>query len=383
MGQTDPMDQTRLRVERLILTTGGTGGHIFPALAVAEAVRRENPGAAILFAGGQTGPEKRLARAAGLDFAGLPMRGALGRGAAALAAPFRLAVSVVMAARLIRSFRPQAVVGFGGYAGVAPVLAARMLGVPTAIHEQNSVPGLANRLLGRLVDRVFLSFSDDAGYFPPASGRETRLTGNPVRAAIFAAAGASSQEESRTLRLLVFGGSQGARALNRAVLAAAPALVAAGVNIRHQTGPRELDSLRAEYSRLGLDGAVRAEAFIEDMAGAYGRADLVLCRAGASSVFELAAAGKPSVLVPFPYATHDHQTANARRLSGAGAAWLLPEPELAALAPEALAEKLTGLLTDRERLAAMSRAALSMARPRAAEDILAGVREIIQGANKA
>lgn len=372
-------------MQRLVLTTGGTGGHIFPALALAEAVRRENPLADILFIGGETGPEGRLAAAAGLTFAALPMRGVLGRGLAALAAPFRLTASVAKAAVLLRRFRPEIVIGFGGYAGLAPVLAGLLLRVPTAIHEQNSVPGLANRLLGRLTDRVFLSFSDDAGYFPPA---KTRLTGNPVREAIarlgadLASPSDSPPERFKTRNLLVFGGSQGARALNRAVLAAAPFLVAAGVSIRHQTGGGAAEEYRQEYVRLGLLDHVRVDAFIEDMAGAYAWADLVLCRAGATSVFELAAAGKPAVLVPFPFATHDHQTANARRLADAGAAWLLPESELTATSPGALADRLIGLfeqLGDAGRLAAMTRAALGFARPRAAEELLACAKEIVTG----
>ena len=198
---------------RIILTTGGTGGHIFPALAVAEALRRHSPLADILFVGG-SGPEGELATKAGLPFVGLPARGVFGRGIRALAAPVWMARALALAVRLIGRTRPDVVAGFGGYAGFIPVAAARLLGVATAIHEQNSVPGVTNKVLGRFVDRVFMTYPDEAGVFP--AKRAERL-GNPIRADI--ARAATAAPHPGTKRLLVLGGSQGAKAINDAVMA--------------------------------------------------------------------------------------------------------------------------------------------------------------------
>lgn len=308
---------------RFIITTGGTGGHIFPALAAAQEFKRRMPEAEILFVGGKYGPEKRFAEAAGLTFEALPARGVLGRGARALGAMVRQAVSVLKAWNLIRTFKPLAVVGFGGYAGFAPVAAAWLRGTPRAIHEQNALPGLANRVLGRLVNRVLLSFPDENKLFDE---HKVVVTGNPVRSEIVALGEGftAPAEDIGTRRLLVVGGSQGAHALNLAVCKALPGLASKGFELRHQTGEADLAEVREAYRAAGLDDSA-ASAFIDDMSQAYQWADLVLCRAGASTVAELAVAGKPSLLVPFPHATHQHQLQNARHLETAGAAKILAQ----------------------------------------------------------
>jgi len=232
-------------MRRVILTTGGTGGHIFPALAVAEEITRRHPKARILFLGGQYGPEADLAARAGLEYVGLPVRGVMGRGLRAVAAAGAMALGVWRAVSVVRRFDPDMVVGFGGYAAFAGVLAARLCGRPAAIHEQNSIPGLTNRLLGRVVQRVFLSLPDTAGIFP---ARRCVLTGNPVRAAIVASGEAAATPRSaRSRRLLVMGGSLGARAVNEAVVAALPALRDAGVELWHQTGTADWERVRAGY----------------------------------------------------------------------------------------------------------------------------------------
>lgn len=370
-------------MQRIILTTGGTGGHIFPALAVAEEITRRHPRARILFLGGRYGPEADLAARAGLEYAGLPVRGVMGRGLRSAVAAGAMALGVWRAVSVLRRFDPDITVGFGGYAAFAGVLAARLCRRPAAIHEQNAIPGLTNRLLSHVVQRVFLSLPDPAGVFP---ADRCVVTGNPVRAAIAAAgaavvaAGPAGSAHRR--RLLVMGGSLGAQAVNEAVLAALPRLHDAGVELWHQTGAADWERVRTGYTRAGISEA-RVEAFIDDVAAAYTWADLVLCRAGATSVAELAVAGKPAVLVPFPAAVRNHQVHNARHVAASGAALVVEQKELAS-GPGGepavdLDRVLVELLADRERLARMGRAARAMGRPHAAAAVVDGMERILAG----
>ena len=351
-----------MSLSRVILTTGGTGGHIFPALAVAEEIRRREPAARVHFIGGAYGPERELATKAGLEFTALPVRGVLGRGLRAVGALAGLARGIMLARGIVAREKPQVVAGFGGYAGFCPVVAARLSRVPTAIHEQNSVPGAANRLLGRFADRVLVTYPDERGAFDPA---KTVRTGNPVRAAI-AAVREAGERGSDGAHLLVLGGSQGARALNSAVAAAWPQLARRGVKLWHQTGAADHERMASIYVAQG-GTPPRVAPFVEDMAEAYAWADLVAGRAGATTLAELTVAGRPSILVPFPYATHDHQTVNARYLASRGAAELLPENEAT---PERLAEIVLGLFGDPEKLLLMARAARAEGRPDAAAAVV-------------
>ncbi len=344
----------------VVLTTGGTGGHIFPALAVAEEIRRRNADARVVFIGGAYGPEGRLARDAGLEFVSLPVRGVLGRGLRSVGAVLGLARAVVTARSLLVRIQPEIVCGFGGYAGFPSVMAAAFSGIPCALHEQNSWPGGANRLLSRFVRRIMISFPDDNTLFPAA---KTVCTGNPVRRAI--AEAEHAQPHGGPLRLLVFGGSQGAAALNKAVAHSLGAFKNAGIELRHQTGAKELDAIRSAYAEHGLDPN-RVQPFIDDMAEAYGWADLVMCRSGATTIAELAVAGKPSILVPFPFATHDHQTANARFLESKGAAIVLPQSDMESKAARNVLE----LANDRARLDDMARHAAALGRPDAAAHVV-------------
>lgn len=258
----------------------------------------------------------------------------------------------------------------GGYASLPGALAGRLLGLPLLIHEQNAVPGMANRVLARLATRVLEAFP---GSFAPAVG--ARVVGNPLRPEIAALPPPAARPVERTVdHVLVLGGSQGALALNRTVPAALGRIGGRRLEIRHQCGERHLETTRAAYRDAGLD--VSPIAFVEDMAAAYGWADVVVCRAGAMTVSELAAAGVASVLVPFPHAVDDHQTRNARFLADAGAAVLMPE---SALAPEALATTLSELLDDRDRLSAMARAARALARPDATEHVARQCLEVADG----
>lgn len=345
-------------MERVILTTGGTGGHIFPALAVAEELRRRHAGVRVIFVGSRHGLEKDLAARAGLEFVGLPVRGFLGRGVRALGAAAGMAWALGQAALLLRRFRPQVVAGFGGYAAFAPVAAAWLCGVPVAIHEQNAVAGVSNRILARLARKVFLSFPDVAG-FP---SRKCVPTGNPVRRAVIECGDAAHDFAGR--RLLVMGGSQGARALNDWTAANLSRLRDAGARLRWQTGAAGAEKAAAACANAGY--AAEAVPFIIDVAEAYRWADLILCRSGATTAAELAAAGKAAVLVPFPHATHDHQTRNARVLADAGAAVVVREEELSRAD---VADKVLRLLADADGLRAMGRAARAWARPEAASRV--------------
>lgn len=356
---------------RIILTTGGTGGHIFPALAVAEALRKKRPDVELLFIGGLYGPEKDLVEKAGIPFIGLPVRGFIGRGFKAMTAMTAMIAGTVRALRAVREFRPHAVMGFGGYAAFAAVFAAWLLRRPCALHEQNAVPGAANRLLGRLVRRICLSWPQpsDHASFPP--GR-CILTGNPIRSDI-AALGRREKMHGNTPCLLIMGGSLGARAINELVTGMLPDLRSAGVSLLHQTGRSEYEDVRRRYLNAGCtpeetDAIVHP--FLHDMASAYEQCDLALCRAGATSMAELAATGTPAVFIPFPFAAHDHQTGNARAMQNAGGGVLLPQRDALRMAGEgSLAPMLIGLLNDRERLAAMREGALSLARPEAADTV--------------
>lgn len=346
-------------MEKVLLTTGGTGGHIFPALAVAEAVRRRHPQAQLLFVGSQYGPEARLAAQAGVDFVGLPVRGLVGRGWRGLAAAARMSAACGRAVGLIRRFRPDVAAGFGGYAAFAPLLAARLCGVPCVLHEQNAVAGASNRLLGRLAGTVCLSLEGTQGFAP----EKCVLTGNPVRAAVAEAGRRPREFGSR--RLLIMGGSQGAHALNVYVMEQLSLLREAGVEVRHQTGKADYESVRVAYVAAGF-AAECVSPFIDDMASAYAWADVAFCRAGATTVAELCAAGLPAVLVPFPQAAHDHQRSNAVALSRAGAARWLAEDRMR---EEALLRSVIALLDAPEERRRMSEAARRAARPQAAEAV--------------
>lgn len=348
---------------RLAIMAGGTGGHVFPALAVAERLRAQ--GHEVFWIGTRNRMEARLVPEQGFPIEWLGIEGLRGRGALALlAAPGKLALALGQAAGILRRRRPDLVLGMGGFASGPGGVMAWLLGIPLIIQEQNRVPGLTNRWLARLARRVFQAFPDS---FPP--GRRAETCGNPVRPAIAALPPPGERLASRQgpARLLVVGGSLGARALNEQV-APALALLPPGLRplVRHQAGEQTLEIARQAYAAAGVPAEVSP--FIADMAAAYGWADLVLCRAGALTVSELAAAGLGAVLVPYPHAVDDHQTANARVLAAGGAAEILPQTQLN---PAHLSAVLSRLLGDRPRLLAMAEAARALAAPDAAGHIAA------------
>jgi UDP-N-acetylglucosamine--N-acetylmuramyl-(pentapeptide) pyrophosphoryl-undecaprenol N-acetylglucosamine transferase len=342
---------------RLILAAGGTGGHLWPALSLALALKRIRPEADCLFVGAGRPAEAAIVDPAGFRRVVLKAGGWKGLGLASRLKGLRLAwAGFWEALKLLRSYRPRVCFGAGGYVTVPVGLAAWFLGVPLVIHEQNSRAGLSNKVLGRLAARVCLGFKEAAPAFP--DGR-TVVTGNPVRPEIAALHDLERNFDRRPLTVLVTGGSQGARALNMAAAPALAGLLRRGlaVNIIHQTGTADLDEVRRIYREAGAEA--EAADFYQDMAALYRRADLVLGRAGAIALSELAAARLPAVLVPLPTAADDHQTLNARFVEAAGAAVVVAQ---AGLTPENLAGVLAGLLAAPEKLDRMSRAAAGLPR---------------------
>ena len=346
---------------RAILAGGGTGGHVIPALAIANELKKTY-GAEILFIGTARGIENRLVPASGYPLQ-LVRVGALKNVSLMTRAKtaFDLPRAVWDAARMLNDFAPDVVIGVGGYASGPAMLAAVVKHIPTLAFEPNVVPGFANRVVAKFVSGAAVHFEETAKYF-----RHAEVTGVPVRQAFFEI----PPKRGGTPTLLVFGGSQGAHAINEATLRCLPELhrQAPGIHIIHQTGERDYNDARARYqSIMGTsDDTVEVSKFIEDMPAAFARADLVVCRSGASTVAEITAAAKPAIFVPFPRAADDHQRVNAEALAREGAAVLVEESKLEGVW---LAETIAALLCDPSRLAQMSQAARELAHPNAARDI--------------
>jgi len=349
---------------RLLIAGGGTGGHLFPGVAIAEELRAREPDAAIKFVGTRRGIEARVLPDLGwelelIEVSGLKTVGAAG----AIKGMFRLPRAYWQARRIVKAFSPDAVIGVGGYASGPVVLAARLRGIPTAICEQNSIPGLTNKLLGKLVRSVFLSFDESRRFFNP---KKIVMSGNPVRRDLLQNLLAAGTEAHSAVNVLVVGGSQGAVAVNELASKALVTLAKeATLAITHQTGEKDLDATAARYREAGVTADTRA--FIKDMAAAYQQADLIIGRAGATTVAELAIAGKPAVFIPYPFAADNHQELNAREMADKGAALMFRQAELT---PEKLADALRPLLTDAARRAEMGAAMKSLAKPGAAAAVI-------------
>lgn len=343
---------------RVLIMAGGTGGHVYPALAVARALHER--GAEVSWLGTRNGLEARVVPEAGFTIDYLDIGGLRGKGALGWAlAPMRVTRAVRQALTILGRVQPDSVLGMGGFVTGPGGIAARLKRRPLAIHEQNAVAGLTNRLLAPMAQQVLAAF--------PRSLANAEVTGNPIRAEISALPAPAIRFTGRgeRLRLLVIGGSLGAAALNETVPQAVAALAPeARPDVLHQTGRDKLDATLGHYAKAGVEADVRP--YLDDMAAAYAWADLVVCRAGALTVSELAAAGVGSILVPFPYAVDDHQTRNATYLSDRGAAKLLPQSEMNAARLAALLEPLAvDAAGERRRLLAMAEAARGLARPEA------------------
>jgi len=361
---------------KVVIAGGGTGGHLFPGIAIAEAFQRKVPGSAILFVGTDRGIEKRVVPSLGYPLETLDVEGIKGRGPAKkLGAFLKIPRSLVQSFRILRRFAPRIVIGVGGYASGPAVLAARLMAIPTAIAEQNAFPGATNRILGRFVQAVFLSFPDDGGWFPPG---KTVVTGNPVRSSFRAAVGNDREgAPGGPFPLLVFGGSQGAHVINMAMVDALETKelgsIRDGLSIVHQTGTGDLERVKAAYEARGYRADCRP--FIEAMPAEYRRARLLVCRSGATSVAELTAVGKAAILIPFARAVNDHQTKNARVLVRAEAARMIAEGDLSG---QSLAVAIRHLYDRPEEIQRMEDRSRELGNWGAADDIVDGALALLR-----
>ena len=349
---------------RLIVTGGGTGGHLFPAIAVARGMQARVAGSTILFIGTGRQIDSRALSGLGFDRETLTFSGVKGMGlVGALRSAVRLPLALLQAGKVLRRFKPDLVFGVGGYVTGPVLLAAKIFRVPICIHEQNSVPGLANRLAGKIADRVCISLPCE----PSFTEKKTVMTGNPVREELLDAAEKKTTREDGTVTLLILGGSQGAHRVNELMLEAATVLQAKDekLSIIHQTGSKDEDMVRDGYKKIGQQAEVAD--FFTDMVDLYSRADLVISRAGATTLAELAVMGLPALLIPFPFAADDHQTSNADYYVKSGGAKVFQETDLSAAQ---LAEEISALIQEREKLQTMSAGMKSQGKPEATERIL-------------
>ncbi len=349
---------------RLLIAGGGTGGHLFPGVAVAEELRAREPDAAVRFVGTSRGIEARVLPDLGweldlIEVSGLKTVGILG----AMRGLMRLPRALWQARKVVKAFKPDAVIGVGGYASGPVVLMARLRGIPTAICEQNSIPGLTNKILGRVVRAVFLSFEESRRFFKPT---KIQMTGNPVRRDLVQKLLSAAPPGAERVHILVSGGSLGAVAVNEL---AATALIQLArttpITITHQTGEKDLAVTAKRYTDAGVTADCRA--FIKDMAATYLAADLVIGRAGATTVAELAIAGKPAVFIPYPHAADNHQEINAREMATQGAALMFRQSELTA---DKLLAAIRPLVTDVTVRTAMAEKMKSLAKPGAAAAVI-------------
>lgn len=347
----------------VVIAAGGTGGHLFPGIALAQKFREKNRNTRITFMATGRPMESEILSRNGFAHQPIAAEGLKGRARSAqFRALTRLPRGFVQAARWMVRRQPDLVMGMGGYVAAPVVMAARFLGIPVAIHEQNRLPGMTNRFLAVWAHRIYVSFPDSARFFPPS---KTMLTGNPVRGEI-SDAGSRVRDEKAPFSVLVCGGSQGAHAINQAVAGSLGLLTPpAAFHVVHQTGTADFEEMRCIYGRQSV--SARVAAFFHDMAREYWEADLVICRAGATTIAELSEMGKPAIFIPFPFAADDHQRLNALALVEAGAAELLPQERLTA---ELLASRLMAYSKHPEKIERMARRALRWGRKNAAERIV-------------
>ena len=360
---------------RLIITGGGTGGHLFPGISLAQAMLRTYPDCEVLFLGTERKVDKTALADLGFAVMTLKSQGIKGKSLSQkIKALLQQPAALFEAARIMRKFKPDLVFGVGGYVTGPVIVAARLLGITTCIHEQNSIPGLANKLLGHIAHRIFVSLPGSEKYFPAA---KTVLSGNPVRATIVKAASQMRHKKyQEPLTLLVLGGSQGARRLNSLMLEAAERCLVERKPvpyIMHQTGGHDEAHVRQKYAELGINA--RVQAFFSDMAAVYSQADLVVSRAGATTLAELTVCHKPVILVPFPFAADNHQEINGRYLVEAGGGLMFRQSELDG---EKLGLEIIRLLADTKLLEEMAANSGKVAKPEATETIVNVCLELLK-----
>ncbi len=356
------------------MASGGTGGHIFPAISLADEFKRRNRDWEIVFIGSVKGVDEKVLPERGYRLEMLDVESLRGkRGRKRIRSLSKLFRSTLKAVRLLRRLKPDGVIGFGSYSSAPVILAAKLLRLRTAILEQNVLPGMTNRFLGKVVDRIYTTFEDTAEYF---TGRSVLLTGNPVRREIVNSAGSdvSSFKSAGFFTILVFGGSQGAKAINAAFLDGIEFLtdIIGSIKIIHQTGVTGYEDVITAYRRKGLisngnqSEMIEVFKFIDDMSSAYSAADLVICRSGATSIAEITAFGLPSILIPYPFAVDNHQEINAKALSNREAAILIKQEGLTG---RVLADTVRRFYEDSYLLNKMKAAAKALGKPEAVEMI--------------
>lgn len=362
---------------RVIIAAGGTGGHLYPGVALAREFERQMPGSETMFVGTTRGLETNVVPREGFELITIAARGVMGKGAAgALQGLALVPLGVAQCLAVCRKRRPDLAIGVGGYTSPPLILAAFLLGIRRVIVEPNVYPGVANRALSPVADRVFVSFADTASYFGSA---KTMVVGTPIRREFLE--GGAPDSEAKGLTLLVLGGSQGARSINRAMVVALPALIAAhpGLRVIHQTGERDYEDVASAYQsyRTASPPPTRMEVvpFLYDMPRAFRQADLIVGRSGATTVAEITACGKPAILIPFPHAVHGHQERNARVLERAGAAQVIVDGRLSG---DMLAAAISALLARPDRLREMARCSKSLGQADAAERIVSECRALVK-----
>jgi UDP-N-acetylglucosamine--N-acetylmuramyl-(pentapeptide) pyrophosphoryl-undecaprenol N-acetylglucosamine transferase len=346
---------------RVIIAGGGTGGHIYPGIAIAQELRRQRSDTQVTFVGTARGLEAKIVPREGFDLELIEVA-ALKRVSfsSRIKALLLLPMSLLAARSLLKKIRPQVVIGVGGYASGPVVMMASLMGIPTIIAEQNALPGFTNRILARFIKAAAVSFEEARNLF----GAKAEITGNPVRAEFF---NVPPREPGEVIHILITGGSQGAGAINEAVIETLPLLAREGarLSLTHQTGERDFETVRAAYENSGLQAEVKP--YLDQMVAEFERADLVICRAGATTVAELAAAGKPAIMIPFPFAADDHQRKNAEAVERVGAGRMILQAELT---PERLAQELLWLANDPQQLARMAEASRKLGHPDAAARVV-------------
>jgi len=349
---------------RIVIAGGGTGGHLFPGIAIAEEFLRRDDKAQIIFIGTKKGIEGKLLGQLGYELRTIEIEGVKGRGLKAMVrSAYQVPQSMWQSRRVLKQFNPHIVIGVGGYASGPAVLTAHFMGIPTAIAEQNALPGITNRILGKFVKVIFVTYAQTQTWFPK---RKVIISGNPVRAA-FVAGRYVEKGKKDFWQLLVFGGSQGAVTINKAMINMLSQLqkMKNKIRVMHQTGTKQLEKVRQAYEKFGIKAKVMP--FIVDMAGAYAAADLIVCRAGATSLAEITASGKAEILIPYPWAANDHQTKNAQAMADAGAAVVINESELTS---GKLFGVLENLLSDEKKLKKLEKNSARLGNINAAANIV-------------
>ncbi len=362
---------------RIVIAGGGTGGHLFPGIAIAEEFLKRDDKTKIIFIGTKKGIESKLLEKFGYELKEIEVEGVKGRGIRALVkGAYQIPKSIWQSRRILKQFGPHIVFGVGGYASGPAVLAAYFMNIPTAIAEQNAIPGVTNKILGNFADKIFVTYAQTKECFPQA---KVILSGNPIRASFVAGRG-QTKEKKDYRQLLIFGGSQGAEAINKSVIDMLPQLqnMKNKLRILHQTGAKQAEEMKKAYEQFGIEAKVTD--FIVDMAAAYTDADLIICRAGATSLAEITAAGKAAVLIPYPWAANDHQLKNAQALAAQGAAALIPEKDLSGVKLFGVIEN---LLLNEKKLRQMEENSLRMSRIDAAAIIVDSCVQLIAGKDRA